>query len=38
MACGTLVPWLGIEPLPLAVDVPSPNHWTAREFSENSDF
>ena len=30
-ACGTLVPWLGIEPVPPAVEVRSLNHWTARE-------
>ena len=27
-----LVPWPGIEPAPLAEEVWSPNHWTAREF------
>ena len=27
-----LVPWPGIEPVPSAVKVWSPNHWTAREF------
>ena len=26
-----LVPWSGIEPMPPAVAVPSPNHWTIRE-------
>ena len=31
VACGILVPWSGIEPWPLAVKVPSPNHWTTRE-------
>ena len=34
-ACGILVPWPGIEPVPwhsLAVKAQSPNHWTAREF------
>ena len=31
-ACGILVPWPGIEPGAPAVKVPSPNHWTAREF------
>ena len=30
-ACRILVPQPGIEPRPLAVKVPSPNHWTARE-------
>ena len=32
-ACGILVPRPGIEPVPRAVEVGSPNHWTAREFS-----
>ena len=32
IACGTLVPWQGIEPRPTAVKTQSPNHWTAREF------
>ena len=32
MACGTLVPPLGIEPVPLAVEAWSPNHWTTSEF------
>ena len=31
-ACGILVPWPGIEPVPSAVKAQSPNHWTAREF------
>ena len=30
-ACGILVPWPGIEPMPPAVDAQSLNHWTARE-------
>ena len=30
-ACGILVPQPGIEPGPLAVKMPSPNHQTARE-------
>ena len=30
--CGSLVPRPGIEPGPLVVKGPSPNHWTAREF------
>ena len=30
-ACGNFVPWLGIEPVPPAVEAPSPNCWTARE-------
>ena len=33
MAFGVLVPQPGIEPLPPAVEVQSPNHWTTREFS-----
>ena len=32
IACGILVPQLDIEPVPSAVKVWSPNHWTAREF------
>ena len=32
---GILVPRLGIEPGAMAVKVPSPNYWTAREFSIN---
>ena len=28
------VPQSGIEPRPLAVKVPSPNHWTTREFPQ----
>ena len=31
-ACRILVPWPGIEPVPPAVEVWSPNHWTTREF------
>ena len=31
-ACGILVPRPGIEPGPIALKAPSPNHWTAREF------
>ena len=31
-AYGILVPWPGIEPMPSAVKMWSPNHWTAREF------
>ena len=30
-ACGILVPWPGIEPVPPAVKAWSLNHWTARE-------
>ena len=32
MACGILVPWPGINPVPPAVESWSPNHWTTREF------
>ena len=32
--CGILVPWPGIEPVPLALQVQSLSHWTAREVSE----
>ena len=35
MACRILVPWLGIEPRPMAVKALSPNHWTVREFPSN---
>jgi len=28
--CGILVPWPGIEPVPILVKAWSPNHWTAR--------
>ena len=31
-ACEILVLRPGIEPVPLAVEAQSPNHWTAREF------
>ena len=31
-ACRILVPQPGIEPMPPAVEVGSPSHWTAREF------
>ena len=31
MACGILVPWPRIEPVPLAVEARSLNHWTTRE-------
>ena len=37
-ACGILVPQPEIEPRTLAVKVPSPNHWTAREFPGPSHF
>ena len=29
--CGTLVPQPGIEPVPIALETQSLNHWTARE-------
>ena len=29
--CGILVPQPGIKPIPCAVEVQSPNHWTTRE-------
>ena len=32
---GILVPRPGIEPVPLAMKVPSPNYWTAREFQDS---
>ena len=35
--CGTLVPQPGIEPTPSAVKARSPNHWTIREFSVDTD-
>ena len=28
---GILVPWAGIEPMPSAVEIQSPNHWTTRK-------
>ena len=31
-ACGILVPWPGIKPMPPALEVWSLNHWTARDF------
>ena len=31
-ACGIFVPRPGIEPIALAVNAQSPNHWTTREF------
>ena len=36
MAWGILFPWSGIEPIPPAVKVWSPNYRTAREFPINS--
>ena len=35
-ACGILVPWPGVEPLPPAVEAWSPNHWTTREAPRTS--
>ena len=32
MTCRILVPQPGIEPMPLAGEALSPNHWTARKF------
>ena len=32
VACGILVPQRGVEPVPPAVEVWSPNYWTTREF------
>ena len=31
VACGILVPWPGIEPVPPALEAEGLNHWTARE-------
>ena len=31
MACGILVPWPGIKPVPPAMEAQSLNHWTTRE-------
>ena len=31
MDSGILAPWSGIEPWAMAMEVPSPSHWTARE-------
>ena len=36
-ACGILVPQPGIKPTPSAVKARSPNHWTVREFSVDTD-
>ena len=35
-ACGILVPRPGIEPAPSAVEVQSPNHWTARKVPQSA--
>ena len=37
-ACGILVPWPGIEPLPWQWKTQSPNHWTTREFPSFESF
>ena len=34
LACEIFVPQPGIKPTPLAANVQSPNHWTAREFPQ----
>ena len=34
MACRILVPQLGIERLPPAMEVQTPNHWTNRKFPQ----
>ena len=31
-ACGILVPWPGIKPVPTVVEALNPNHWPTREF------
>ena len=31
MACGILIPWPEIEPMPPAVEVWSLDHWTTKE-------
>ena len=36
-ACGILVPWPGIEPVPFALQEQSLNHWTSREVLDWSD-
>ena len=38
MACGILVPRLGIEPMSPAVEARSPNHWTIREVPKMENF
>ena len=38
VACRIWVPRSGIEPMPLAVKVQSPNHWTAGEFPSSTLF
>ena len=37
-ACGILVPGPGIEPVSPAVEAQTPNHWTAREFPQGTNF
>lgn len=36
MACGILVSEPGIGPVPMAVKMPCPNHWTASEFQRDT--
>ena len=38
LVCGLLVPWPGIQPIPPLGEVWSPDHWTAREFLDNTIF
>ena len=33
--CGILLPWPGIEPVPLVLEAQSLNHWTIREVPQN---
>ena len=35
-ACGIIIPWPGIEPMPPAMAMQSLNHWTAREVPERA--
>ena len=34
--CSISAPWTRIEPMPLAVEARSPNHWTTREFPKQT--
>ena len=36
VACGILVPWPGMEPMILALEMQYLNHWTAREILRES--
>ena len=38
VACGILVPWPEIEPVHPAVNVQNPNHWTIKEFPQETHF